>query len=97
MAGAARRPIASSQGKRNARRKVLVQIANLPRFEQLCKVPPKHVAKTVTDSLPKICRNDKKKRCSGEHLLMHCVGWCAYWRICALAMFTPIAVPEKFW
>jgi hypothetical protein len=97
MAGAARRPIATVQGKRNAMRKVRVQIANVRRFEQLCKVLRSLIAKTVREALPKNCRNDKKKEVLRRAPLDAPRGQCAYCRICELAMVTAIAVPVKFW
>jgi hypothetical protein len=39
----------------------------------------------------------KKEVLGKEHLLMHCDGRCAYWRICVAAIVTAIAVPVKFW
>jgi len=55
------------------------------------------MAKTVKEALPKICRNDKKKEVLRRAPLDALRGQCAYWRICVPAMFTPIAVPVKFW
>ena len=56
------------KGKRNARLKAGVGVANLCCYEHLRVVLQRAVAKSVKEALPKICRNDKKKRCSGEHL-----------------------------